>query len=246
MLFKKLLLIFVFGFFAPLMSPVSYASNVCEDVVVGGDHENNPIFQTQCRWLAGAVAFDPRNRTFSSAWNYDDADQAYNYVRKSCGSHCVAMSFYEDYAWVAISEDDNFYGTSVISSNDAMAACQSAGGRQCEVVIGGSSTAAAVYWYFNGIAYDVVTGKSSVVTGKARRYEAIAQALAACGAPGCWAYEFQGGYAAIAKSKDGKLFGAWSRDAPSLLYSASKEAKKACKKATGDKDCKIVVKGKSK
>jgi hypothetical protein len=224
------------------------ASQVCENVQIGVQPAGNgiaetPIFENRCRWVAGAVAVDVQTRAFSSAWNYGDAQQAMDRALRDCGSHCAALGFFEDFAWVAIAEDDRAYGISAQSAQDAIARCQSAGGQNCEVVIGASSTAESLYWYFGAVAYDAATGKSGAVKRYARRRDAAAAAKAECGSENCWPYAFQGGYGAIAKSADGQLFGAWSESSRGLLVNAGKEAKKACKKATGDKDCEVVVKG---
>jgi hypothetical protein len=225
----------------------AHAAQLCEDVLVGMQPASNgiaetPIYQQQCRWVAGAVAFNTYTRAFSSAWNYENADDAFAEVRRSCGMDCAAFSFFEDLAWVAISEDDKHYGTSTVSAKEAMRECGSYG-HPCELVIGASSTAEAVYWTFGAVAYDVATGHSGKSWALRRRRDAATAAVESCAADGCWAYAFQGGYGAIAKSKSGQLFGAWDESGRGLLSSASKEAKKACKKATSEKDCEIVVKG---
>ena len=226
----------------------AHASQLCENVVIGMQPAGNgvaetPIYQEQCRWVAGAVVVDLRTRLFSSSWNYENPQQALDSAVGTCGAQCVGLSFYEDFAYIAIAEDDRTYATSTSSANDAISQCGSAGGSGCEAVIAASSTAAAVYWPYGALAYDVATGKSGISSGHARRADAAATAKTACGSETCWAYVFQTGYGAIAKSKDGQLFGAWSESPRGLIGSASKEAKKACKKATGDKDCEIVVKG---
>jgi hypothetical protein len=226
----------------------AHASQLCENVIIGMQPASNgvaetPIFQEQCRWVAGAVVVDLRTRLFSSAWNYENPQQALDSAVGACGSQCVGLSFYEDFAYIAIAENDSIYATSTRSADEAISQCSSAGGLGCEAVIAASSTAAAVYWVYGALAYDVTTGKSGTSSGHARRTDAAAAAKAACGIETCWAYVFQTGYGAIAKSKDGQLFGAWSESSRGLINSAGKEAKKACKKATGDKDCEIVVKG---
>jgi hypothetical protein len=136
----------------------AHAAQLCEDVLVGMQPASNgiaetPIYQQQCRWVAGAVAFNTYTRAFSSAWNYENADDAFAEVRRSCGMDCAAFSFFEDLAWVAISEDDKHYGTSTVSAKEAMRECGSYG-HPCELVIGASSTAEAVYWTFGAVAYD--------------------------------------------------------------------------------------------
>ena len=245
---KKILMVGVLAFAGMLLSGKAHAWQSCENVVVGMTPGGNgvagaPIYQQQCVWLAGAVAIDPATRAFSSAWNYQNPDEALAYVIAQCGRQCVGQSFFEDFAYVAISEDDRAWGVSMVSAGDAVRQCQASGNPGCVAVLGASSSAAAVYWFYGAVAYDADTGASGSSWNQRRRSDAEAAAKQSCGSENCWAYVFQGGNGAIAKSKDGRLFGAWSESARGLIWSVSKEAKKSCKKATGDKDCEVVIKG---
>jgi len=225
------------------------AYQYCENVMVGmtsgavQDGGGQPIYQQQCTWKYGAVAIDPVTRIYSSAWNYDDVNAAAAYVRAQCGDGCVWGSFSEDWAYMALSADDRVYGFSTVSSADAAARCQTAGGNDCETVLTAGSAQEGSYWVYGSVAYDVATGASGSSWNQRRRSDATAAAMESCGSATCWAYTFQGGNGAIAKSSDGKLFGGWSEAAFGLIGSVSKKAKKACKQATGEKDCEIVIKG---
>lgn len=234
-------------FLAWALPQAAFATQFCQNTLVGMAPGGNgvaptPIFQQQCSWVAGAIAFDPKTRAYASAWNNPNADQALSAAIGSCGAHCAGLSFYEDFAYVAISDDDSTYATSVRSANEAVAACIAQGGRGCEAVIGASSTAEAIYWKFGAVAYDVASGAVGRTANRYRRRDAMADALQACGKETCWSYAFQSGYGAIARSSDGRLFGAWSAS-NGRFSNAEKAAKKDCKKATGDKDCAIVVSG---
>ncbi len=225
------------------------ASQICVDQLVGMTPSNNnapatPIFQKQCAWKAGAIAFDTASRDYWSNWNHDNADTARADVSGRCGPGCVSYAFFEDYAYIAISEDDRHWGVSTVSGERAIQECLAAGGRDCEWVMTASSTGDTRYYVFGAVAYDLATGAKGESWNYRRRRDAEAAALKSCGAPGCWAFPFQGGYGAIAKSSDGQLFGAWS-DRKGLLASAEREAKKACKKATGQKDCEVVADGRA-
>jgi hypothetical protein len=222
------------------------ARQVCENVVIGmapGGGGGTPIFEQRCQWLAGAVAFNPSTREFSSAWNYSNAEEALAYVMGQCGSQCVGQSFYEDFAYIAISDDDSAWGVSMVSAADAIARCQVSGGVKCDAVIGASSSASALYWPYGALAYDVESGASASIRNQLRRSDAKRVVQERCARPGCWTYVFQTGHGAIARSKDGQLFGAWNDSARGLLGNANREARKACKAATGDKHCEVVVEG---
>ncbi len=230
---------------ALLSTPRAAATQLCQDVLIAVHPAGNgvaatPIYQRQCRWVAGAVAFDLHTRAFSSTWNYEDPDQALAEAVGRCGTQCVGQSFFTDFIWVAMADDDRAYGLSMNNPDEALRQCTNAGGLDCAVVLGGSSTAAASYWSFSALSYDAASGASGRSIERARRRDAIAEATAQCGASGCWTYAYQGGYAAIARSSDGRLFAEWSgRDG--LLANASRKARNACRKATGDKSCEVVV-----
>ncbi len=245
---KKIFMVGLLALTGMCFAGKSYAWQSCQNVVVGMAPAGNgvasmPVYQQQCAWLAGAVAFDPTARAYSSAWNYQNPEEALTYVLAQCGQQCVGQSFFEDFAYVAISEDDQAWGVSMVSAGDAVRQCQASGNPACVVVIGASSSAAAVYWFYGAVAHDADSGASGSSWNQYRRIDAEVAAKKSCGSESCWAYAFQGGNGAIAKSKDGRLFGAWSESARGLIWSASKEARKSCKQATGEKDCEIVIKG---
>lgn len=231
-----LALLVVFGLF---MTRPANASKWCEDVQVGIRYVGNvvvPVFDQQCRWVAGAVGFDPATRALTSAWNRSDAGEAYGLVQSGCPS-CVVASFYEDALFIAMSDED-VWGISKDGPKRAVLECAANGGRNCEVVIAASSTAQAVYWTFNALAFDADTRAKASVSQFVRRREALDAARQSCGQPGCWTFVFQQPYGAIAKADDGQLFGA----ASDSRRSASKNVMSACKKA-GGKGCAVVHEG---
>lgn len=233
------------------------ASRICNDVqtgenppqIIGFENNDNnkpiygppqPIFEQQCVWKYGAVAVDPTTRTFSAAWNYDDMDTAKSYVINQCGSHCAWTSFSEDFAYIALSDDDRISGYSTSNSADAERDCTMAGGIDCVTVVAASSTANSLYWYFGAIAYDTTTAESAASWGYARKGEAHKAALQSCGVAGCWAFAFQTGHGGIALADDGTLYGGWSARNEE---SAGKVALKDCEKAKGKKSCSVVYTG---
>jgi hypothetical protein len=241
----KRFLVFICLLIASGLPVKSFAYESCEDVIIGMTQAgpgvgSNPIYQKNCQWLAGAVAINLETRVFTSAWNYPSSEDAGKYVTSQCGNKCVAVWFYENWAYIAISADDRHYGISVKNSNDAVAECQSAGGSDCDAVIGASSGNPAVYWLYGAIAYDVATGNTGSGWNYRRRFEAENAGKASCGTEKCWVYTFQTGYGAIAKSTDGQLFGDWSS---SSEKQAIKSAEKRCKKIANDKNCKSVISG---
>jgi Domain of unknown function (DUF4189) len=231
-------------------APEARASNVCEDVVVGntgaGDPNNvnpgvpQPIYERNCKWKYGAVAVDPVKRSIFAGWNYDDIDVAKTSVVNQCGADCLWITFGEDLAYVALSDDNKFSGISTVSSQDAEVKCAIAGGLECANIVVASSTSDFSQWHFGALAYDVATGESAASWAHNRKSEAKADALKSCGKAGCWVYTFQTGYGAIAMSDDGFLFGSWSaRDEAS----AGKVAVKSCEKEKGKKSCSVVATG---
>lgn len=245
----------VWGAFA--LPYAAHASRICNNVQVGENppqvigFENNdnskpiygpaqPIMEEQCAWKYGAVAVDPATRAISAAWNYDDIDAAKNYVINQCGSHCAWTSFGEDFAYVAMSDDDRISGYSTSSSADAEGQCAMAGGLDCATVVAASSTSNSLYWYFGAIAYDVATGESAASWGYVRKGEAHKAALQSCAVAGCWAFAFQTGHGGMALADDGTLYGGWSARSEE---SAGKVALKDCEKAKGKKSCSIVYTG---
>lgn len=235
--------------------PEAKASEICENIVVGETSapiiaygQNNvpiygspqPIYQEDCHWKYGTVAVDPLSRRFVAGWNYDDIEAAKNYANSACGTHCAIISFGEDFAYVALSDDDRVSGFSTRSSAEAENQCRMAGGVDCATVVSASSTADAVYWHFGSVAYDSTTNVHGNSWALARRSDAEKSALKNCAQPGCWAYTFQTGYGGIAMADDGSLYGAWSTRGEE---SAGKVAVKNCEKAKGQKSCSIVATG---
>ncbi len=235
----------------------AYASRICQDVqvgenppqIIGFENNNNnkpiygppqPIYEQQCTWKYGAAALDPSTRVFTAAWNYDDIDAAKSYVINQCGSHCAWTSFSEDFAYIAMSDDDRISGYSTTNSADAERDCTMAGGVDCATVVAASSTGAANYWYFGAIAYDATTGASGAAWGYGRRGEAQKAAMQSCAAAGCWAYAFQTGHGGMALADDGTIYGGWSARNEE---SAGKVALKSCEKEKGKKSCSVVYTG---
>lgn len=236
-----LVLAAMFGF-----SPRARAGQYCQNAVIGQTGGGNgraptPIYQQQCQWVAGAVAFEVSTRRFGSAWNHSDPEQALGAAASACGEQCVAQSFWSDYLYVAMDDEDRAWGLSENSDSQAVQQCQAAGGRQCIVVLVASSTGPATYSGFSAIAYDAATGAQGKAVDLPRARDAMAAARQQCGTPQCWAYSFQGsGAAAIARSRNGQLVGAWVAS-EGLLSNPSRKAKSQCKAQTGDPDCEVVV-----
>ncbi|WP_175485680.1 DUF4189 domain-containing protein [Pseudoxanthomonas sp. GM95] len=228
------------------LSSQAEATEFCDNVMVGQTGGGNgtaptPIFQRQCSSVAGAVAFDVSTRGFSSAWSDPDPGHALRAAVSQCGGHCIAQSFWSDYFYVAIADNDRAWGFSERSDKEAVQQCQNNGGQGCVVVLVGSSTGPASYFGFSALAYDASTGAQGKAVELARERDAKAAAIQQCGTPACWAYAFQGsGSAAIARSKDGQLVAAWVAS-EGLLSNPSRKAKSACKKQTGDGDCEVVA-----
>jgi hypothetical protein len=233
----------------------AHASQICEDIVVGqsaapiiGSGSNNnpiygspqPIYERHCTWKFGAISVDPVTRRIFAGWNYDNIETAKASVVNQCGADCLWATFGEDFAYIAISDDNKFSGISMVSSQDAEMKCAIAGGLDCSNIVAASSTSDFNQWRFGALAYDATTGESAASWAHDRKSEAKADALKSCGKPGCWVYTFQTGYGGIAMSDDGFLFGAWSaRDEGS----AGKVALKDCEKIKGKKSCSVVATG---
>jgi hypothetical protein len=219
-----------------MFAPEAKASRICDSIT-------SPVQiyeQDNCYWKYGAVAIDPATREVTSAWNYDDINVARDYVVSQCGKHCTWIAFSEDFAYIALSDDDRISATSVKSGADAKAQCTMAGGIDCSIVVDASSTGGSDYWYFGSIAYHGVTGASGAGWNYRRRSDARAASLQSCANAGCWAYTFQTGYGGIALADDGNLFGAWSARGEEV---AGRAALKDCEKAKGKKTCSIVYTG---
>lgn len=223
------------------------ASEFCQRQLVAVQAATNgvaeiPIYRNECIRVAGAVAFDVSTRGYTSAWNQPDPRIAEATVRASCGVRCVAFAFYDDFAYVAIADNDLAYGISTRSADDAIARCMAAGGIGCAAVIGASSTARALYWGFGSVSYDVQSNASGRSANRLRAGDAHVDAMKQCGSVTCWTYDFQGGRGGIAKAADGRLVGAWIEQAFDSRK-LQKALMKACRKQTGDKACTLVVEG---
>lgn len=209
----------------------------CQDVVVGMNG-NQPVFQSQCVWLAGAVAMDPATRAMGSEWNHRDADQALAAVRRGCGPTCMAVSFYEDHYYLAASDSDVIgYGA---TAELALQQCRMAAGlARCDVVVSAGSGGAAAYWYFNALAYNGAQQKAYAWKGAVRHRDAKNSILAQCGGePDCFAYVHQLDHAAMARSEDGQLYASEGTSASKARRAASKY----CASEKGKKaKCEIVA-----
>lgn len=204
----------------------------CQDVVVGMYNNNQPVMQSQCAWLAGAVALDPATRAMSSVWNYGDADEAKAAAARDCGPSCLAVSFYEDYFYFAASDEDVIgYAP---TAQAALRQCELARpGVRCDVVVSAGSGGRAVYWYFNALGYNGTRQKAYAVSGGMRRSDARQAVLQACGGEtDCFAYVHQQPHAAMALGEDGKLYAsegdsAWQARRAAKKYCAGEQSKKA-------------------
>lgn len=246
---KKLLLLFV-AFYLALSANLALAAKVCQQVsdgsdqvVVGMDHghpiyQYRPRYRTDCYWKYGAFAFNPQTRANHSAWNYDNPNAAFARVMADCGKACEAYSYSEDYSWVAMSEN-GAWAYSTLSAFDAVRICDAINNGACAALWGTSSTADTTVWGFKAVAFDSKTG-NRVVIHKQQLSKAAAEqaAVAECATPDCWAYAYQGGAGAIAMSKDGRVWGAWTAD---TKQGAASAAEQYCKKETGDDTCKAKI-----
>ena len=239
-----------------IVVPEAKASQTCENVYIGeappqiisyDSSRNNapiygspqPLYQLQCVWKYGAVAINPTTRSVFAAWNYDNINAAENYVDRQCGRRCTRISFADDFAYIALSDDDSKSGVSTISSEDAVRQCEMVGGVDCSTVVAASSTASSLYWHFGAIAHNTATGMSGSSWNHLRRSDARQTAMESCGA-GCWSYAFQTGNGGLAAAADGNLFGAWSgRNEESAGNAAIEE----CEKVKGEKNCSVVYTG---
>jgi hypothetical protein len=220
------------------------ASQICYNVQTGVQHVPavrrydgsiamqgyyRTIYKTECVWKYGALAVDPKTRKVFSAWNFDDVDGPEKDVVGRCGKQCTWVSFGEDRAWIAFSDDDKIGRSSVISSEDAENKCRDAGGVNCVTVAEGSSTAESKYLYFGAIAYDPTSGQRGAVWQHLRRGEAENAAKQRCSAPSCSIHSFQSNYSSMAMSEAGTLYTQWSNvseeDAAQLAVNRCKREK---------------------
>lgn len=221
------------------------AMRVCEDIVVGTQNAppngGVPIYQRECRSLAGAIAFDPQTRRYSAAWNQPDAESAAAAARNGCGPQYGVFSFYEQFAYIAMSDDGQSVGMSSRGMSEAIIDCQAPHSQACHAVIGASSTGPAASWVFGALAYDPATGAVGKAVNRSRRSDAIRDATAKCGSDECRVYAYRYGYGALAVGDGGRVFGG-SAESKGLFKSAAREAKAACKNA-GETNCRIVAEG---
>jgi hypothetical protein len=242
----KQLLLLIFAMSGLCFSEQSFAYEECtlEQINDPSRDPNDPQVAyasvPTCHSYAGAVAVDPGTRELTSAWSYEDDTAALNYVKQKCGKECIAVSFFENWVWIAISEDDNFHGISFKGFQDAISICEKSGGLQCDSVVFGSSAQASQYMTFGALAYDVVTSEKASVSGYGRRSSAEKAVKQKCNTTDCQVFTFQSDYFALAKSADGKLLGEGSNESE---RKAKKAAEKKCKQETNSKKCEIVVTG---
>ncbi|QIG55074.1 DUF4189 domain-containing protein [Altererythrobacter sp. BO-6] len=225
------------GLVAPEEAKASY---VCDNVQVGQMPNGGRVMQNQCYWVYGAAAIDPVTRNTSASWNQPTPEAAANDVLSRCGSQCVYISFGEDFAWIALSDDNQSYGISTSGPRDAELRCEAMRGSRCYTVVAASSTANGKVWSFGSIAYDPDTGKRGAAWSASRWSDAQQIALSQCGTANCWAYTYQSGFGGMAKAKAGELFGNWSDKSQS---DAGKKALKECEKKHGKKNCSVVHTG---
>lgn len=213
----------------------------CQNVVVGMVNGNQPVFQQQCTWLAGAVALNPTTRAFSSAWNHPNADNALAEVRRSCGSNCVAVSFYSDYYYMAASESDVIGWGETPEQAEYQCAIASKGA-PCYVVVAAGSGGAARYWHFHALGYNSSQDKGYAWRDARRRQSARSGVLEQCGKePDCFVFVYTQDHAAIARSESGKLYASDGKTAGQ----ARRAARKYCAKEEGGKvKCDVVTEAK--
>ncbi|MGV8959917.1 MAG: DUF4189 domain-containing protein [Stenotrophomonas sp.] len=203
----------------------------CQDVVVG-TKGNQPIFQQQCAWLAGAVALNPQTRAMGAVWNYPDADQAKAAALRDCGPACLVVSFYDDHFYLAASEQDDI-GYAASADRALLQCLQSSRDTPCDVIVSAGSAGPPLYWHFNALAYNSSQKAAYGWTGAVRRGEAKAGVLKACGGePECFAYVHQLEHAAMAEGENGKLYAADGNTAgkarrAAIKYCSSEQGKKA-------------------
>jgi hypothetical protein len=246
----KLLCSLMLALLAMCMPVCVKAYEDCRDVMIGQEIDpvtgfpSAPILERRCETVPdkvdglAAIAFSLQTRGVAAVWGYKDAEQAMADAKRKCVGECVALSFPEDKIYVAMSNDDQYYGVSKTSGEDAIRECTAKGAQTpCDHVISAQNPYDARYWKFGAVAYDAATGKSGQSWGHKRSGEAIAAAKKACGAVGCWVYVAEMEYVAIAKSEAGQLFGGTGANS---TRDAAKVAAQACKEA-GGKRCDVVV-----
>lgn len=210
----------------------------CQDVVIGMQG-NQPIFQRQCVWLAGAVALDPVTRAMGAVWNYSDAGEAKAVAQQQCGARCLVVSFYDDYFFMAASDEDviGYGSTAAAALNQCKAVSPPLS--LCNVVVSAGSGGAPVYRYFNALAYNSTQQRAYTTVASKRRGEARNEVLQKCGGePDCFVFVHQQYYAAMAMGDDGRLYAAEDDTARRARAAASKY----CKQEQGKKaKCEVVA-----
>ncbi|RRU24720.1 DUF4189 domain-containing protein [Stenotrophomonas sp. 278] len=226
---------------ACVFSGKAHAWQSCQNVVVGMVNGNQPVFQQQCTWLAGAIALNPTTRGLSSAWNHPDADKALAEVRRSCGSGCVAASFYSDHYYMAASDTDviGWGETAELAEYQCLMASQ---GAPCDVVVAAGSGGAARYWYFHALGYNSAQDKGYAWREAHRRRDARTRVQNQCGNESeCFVFVYTQDHAAIARSESGKLYASDGKTAGQ----ARRAARKYCAKEEGGKaKCEVVTEAK--
>ena len=233
---KRLIFLIILIFY----SRFSFAHQSCVNVQIGSTPifqgnqlvGYNPIFRQDCTWYYAAIAIDPRTRTTSYVYNYTDIRAAENYVQNNCGSSCVWMST-SDVAYIALSEDGAYYGTSTRSAADAINNCGSA---DCDWAIMTGTGAPATTHSFGALAYNTRNNQSGSAWNYFSASSAKTAALGSCKANDCWAYAFDTIYAAMARNDEGRLFAKGDQSLGKTIRSAMKYCKDEGKSDT----CKIV------
>ena len=230
---------------------ISKANFIPLEQCYGGGHM--PVGQCPAPPAArtyGGVSIDPVSRKYGAAWNYSDGESA-KYasekicVQKSNSNRCIShwASYY--YTAVAISSDDKVTKFGSADSYDsawknAIAACQKAGGYECEVVLMTSSTSKPDEKRWGSLSYNIKTGKWGKSWNHYTRREAVAASEKSCGSPECASLGFQSTYAAMAMSPGKELIVGLSNK---NMKDAGKDAIKRCKKEFKVKTCEIVLEG---
>ena len=194
----------------------------------------------------GGIAINPHTRSFYSAWNYRNGEEAEAAALKGCGGNsCVSTWASSTYMAIAISEDEKNWGYGASNNQSdawdkAVSMCQKSG-KTCHVALVGYPNEKARYVYWGSVAYNPDTGQTGKTSNELRKRTAENEALIRSNCtynPNCYFYAFQTAYGALAKSESNKVYYGTSNKS---LRDAEKQAEKNCKKETKDKQCKALV-----
>ena len=194
----------------------------------------------------GGIAINPHTRSFYSAWNYRNGEEAEAAALKGCGGNsCVSTWASSTYMAIAISEDEKNWGYGASNNQSdawdkAVSMCQKSG-KTCHVALVGYPNEKARYVYWGSVAYNPDTGQTGKTSNELRKRAAENQALVNSGCtynPNCYFYAFQTAYGALAKGESNKVYTGTSNKS---LKDAEKQAEKNCKKGTGDKQCEALI-----